>query len=353
MGKIKLYQTTLWPERSWTRWVRLAVYLFCVAAFVIDVTHDDTLAFGVLYIPLVATAVFHRNPMAVWWLAAIASAMVIAGFVIPGGNPDFAGSLANRGLSIIAILVTAHLIRHERFIRDQLAQQTSRAESADRSKTEVFNNLSHELRTPLAAILGFADLLVAKARPDQLEQLGHIQNGGRRLLATLDNLIDLTQIHDRTVRARSLDLTGVLTQALEANRPYAQDKQITLTLNMPNESMPRVMADGWALRRIVDNLIANGIKFTDPGGAVEITARPAGDGGLVTVHDTGKGMPPSVLEQLGSPFYQADSGPSRRFEGMGAGLALSMRLAEAMGAALHFDSTPGHGTTALLSLRRA
>lgn len=330
--------------------MHLAVCFFCVAAFVADLTHEDTLAFGVFYIPLVATAIFYRNPMAVWWLAAIASAMVIAGFFFPGINPDFLGSLANRGLSIIAIVVMAYLIRHERFIRDQLARQTMMAESAGKAKIEVFNNLSHELRTPLAAILGFADLLVAKARPDQREPLGHIQSGGRRLLATLDNLIDLTQIQDRIVRARSLDLTGVLTQALEANRPYAQDKQISLTLAMPDGNAPRVLADGWALRRIVDNLIANGIKFTEPGGTVEITVGSDGDGGLVTVHDTGKGMPPSVLEQLGSPFFQADSGPSRRFEGMGAGLALSLRLADAMGAALHFDSTPGHGTTALLSL---
>ena len=110
------------------------------------------------------------------------------------------------------------------------------------------------------------------------------------------------------------------------------------------------MADGWALRRITDNLIANGIKFTNAGGSVEVSARPGELGAIVTVRDTGPGMSPDVLEQIGVPFYQADTGISRRFEGMGAGLALSLRLADGMGAALHFDSRPGSGTTASLVL---
>ena len=71
---------------------------------------------------------------------------------------------------------------------------------------------------------------------------------------------------------------------------------------------------------------------------------------VVAVRDTGAGMPPEVLEQIGKQFYQADSGTARRYEGMGTGLALSLRLADAMGAAMHFDSAPGCGTTASLVL---
>ena len=208
------------------------------------------------------------------------------------------------------------------------------------------------MRTPLAAIIGFADLLMAKARADQRASIGHIQSSGRRLLATLDNLIDLTQIRDRTLRIRPIDLAAVLLQAVEDSRAQAQDKDVALTLAPPELALPRVMADGWALRRITDNLIANGIKFTNAGGSVEVSARPGELGAIVTVRDTGAGMPPAVLEQIGVPFYQADSGIARRFEGMGAGLALSLRLADAMGAALHFDSTPGNGTTASLVLPR-
>ena len=97
------------------------------------------------------------------------------------------------------------------------------------------------------------------------------------------------------------------------------------------------MADGWALSRIVDNLIANGIKFTEAGGSVEVSAGRMPEGVAAVVKDTGTGMDPEVLRQIGEPFYQADTGAARRFEGMGTGLALSLRLAEAIGARLSFN----------------
>ncbi len=345
-----LDQTTQRPAQVWSRWLRLVIYVFCAAAFVTDVTHQDILAFGVFYIPLVGAAVFHRDPMAVWWLAAIATALVVIGFFAPGLDSVVVAGLTNRLLSIVAIVITAYLIHHEGQIRTRLAAQTERAEAADRAKTQLFNNLTHEVRTPLATILGFADVLMVKARADQRGAIGHIQSSARRLMATLDNLIDLSQIRDRTLRVRPIDLAAVLLQAVEDSRPLAQDKEVALTLAPPELALPRVMADGWALRRIADNLIANGIKFTNAGGLVEVSARPGELGAIVTVRDTGPGMSPDVLEQIGAPFYQADSGISRRFEGMGAGLALSLRLADGMGAALHFDSSPGSGTTASLVL---
>ena len=180
--------------------------------------------------------------------------------------------------------------------------------------------------------------------------LVHIQSGGRRLLATVDNLIDLTQLEDRTLRGRPMDLPALLNQAVEASRAAATERQIALSLVLPPKTLPPVMADGWALRRIVDNLVANGIKFTEPGGSVEVSARRASGGIAVTIKDTGAGMPPDVLRQIGEPFFQADTGIARRFEGMGTGLALSLRLAAVMGATLSFDSTPGTGTAATLLL---
>lgn len=343
-------QTAQPPLRAWSRTLRLVVYAVCAAAFIVDLTDNATIVFGVFYVPLVATAAHHRDPMAVWWLASLACAMVIVGYFIPSIGSDPTGSLVNRGLSIGAILITACLIHHERQIRERLAEQTARAEAADRAKTQLFNNLSHELRTPLSAILGFAELLTSTGRPDQLVPLGHVKSGGKRLLATLDNLIDLTQIDDRTIRVRPVDLVTMLQQAVEDSGPLATDKQIALNLAPWEPALPRVMADGWALRRITDNLIGNGIKFTEAGGTVEVSARHAPEGIVVAVRDTGAGMPPDVLEQIGKQFYQADTGISRRYEGMGTGLALSLRLADAMGAAVHFDSAPGRGTTASLVL---
>ncbi|HTI83664.1 MAG TPA: HAMP domain-containing sensor histidine kinase [Acetobacteraceae bacterium] len=338
------------PVRAWSRTLRLLIYAVCLGAFIVDLTVDAPVVFGVFYIPLVTTAVYHRQQSAGWWLAALASIMVIIGLFLPSISRESGISLVNRILSIVAIVMTGYLIHHERKILKRLAEQTARAEAADRAKSELFNNLSHELRTPLAAILGFAELLSARAGPDQVAALGHIKSGGKRLLATLDNLFDLTQIDDRTLRVRSIDLGATLQQAVEDSRPLAVGKEISLILAPAVPPPPRVLADGWALRRIIDNLVGNAIKFTEAGGTVEVSLREAPEGLVVAVRDTGAGMPPEVLEQIGRQFYQADSGFSRRYEGMGTGLALSLRLADAMGAALHFDSAPGEGTTATLVL---
>jgi cell cycle sensor histidine kinase DivJ len=111
-----------------------------------------------------------------------------------------------------------------------------------------------------------------------------------------------------------------------------------------------VRADGWAVRRIVENLLGNAIKFNDPGGTVEVTVEPGPDLVAVIVRDDGRGIAPAVLLRLGEPFYQGDAGASRHFEGMGTGLALSLRLATAMHGKLVFDSRSGGGTCARLVL---
>ena len=171
---------------------------------------------------------FHRNPTAPWWLAAVATTLVIIGFFAPGLDTEIVAGLTNRGLSIVAIVITAvpDPSRRADPPRGWLRRRSGR-EAADRAKT-LFTNLTHEVRTPLAAILGFADLLMAKARADQKGPIGHIQSSGRRLLATLDNLIDLTQIRDRTLRIRPIDLAAVLLQAVEDSRALALDKEVAL-----------------------------------------------------------------------------------------------------------------------------
>jgi K+-sensing histidine kinase KdpD len=108
--------------------------------------------FGVLSVPLVSTAVYHRDKRAPWWLAAVASRLVVVGFLFPRIRPDIVTGAANRALSIVAVFVTAFLVHHERLVCEQLAEQTARAATADRVKAQLFNNLSHALRTPLSAI---------------------------------------------------------------------------------------------------------------------------------------------------------------------------------------------------------
>jgi signal transduction histidine kinase len=322
------------------------VYLGCTAAFVADLQRADTLAFGVFYIPLVATAVFYRQRAAVWWLTAIACSMVVVGTFVPYMNPDLYDLLGNRFLSVIAILATALFVRHARAIQERLAEQTQRAESAERIKTNVFLNLSQEIRTPLHSMIGLLQVVSADCRPDQRLPLNQVQGAGRRLLGTIENLIDLTGVDQHTLHPEPLDLASLLRQVVEAQRTGAAERQIVLEPELP-PAAPPAFGDLWATRRILDNLLTNAIKFSPPGQSVHVGLRIGSDALEAVIEDNGKGMAPDVLRRLGEPYYQA-----MLSEGTGTGLALSRRLADQMHAELLFDSQAGVGTIARLRLPR-
>jgi signal transduction histidine kinase len=189
--------------------------------------------------------------------------MVVLGSLFP--VMDFSStSLENRLLSIAAILTSAALVRLARTMRDMLLRQTLGAQAADRLKTQIFANLSHELRTPLNAIIGFADLLLADCRADQQSSLHHIRFAGRRLLVTIENLLDLAQTTERVLRADRLDLAAILRQSIEAARGGTGEQRVTLVNGIAADT-PAAIGDGWATRRIADNLIGNALKFTQPG----------------------------------------------------------------------------------------
>ncbi len=154
------------------------------------------------------------------------------------------------------------------------------------------------------------------------------------------------------LHADRLDLAAILRQAIEAARNDTTDRQITL-LNSIAADTPPVIGDAWAMRRIADNLIGNAVKFSAPGGSVRVATETADGSVFAVVEDTGGGMSAEVLRHLGEPFFQAKGGTDRPYEGLGTGLALCRKLADAMGAKLEFASEPGQGTTVRLSLRAA
>jgi signal transduction histidine kinase len=331
------------------RWLIAGIVVLAGAAFIADLSSDRLLAFGIAYIPLICSTAFHRDPRVVWWVTGATLVMVAIGYFLPTVNVDVPASLMNRALSVVAIVITAVLVRYERYVRDRLVEQRRHAQTAERTKSQLLSNLSHELRTPLNAILGFSDLLLADCRPDQQGALRHINAGGKRLLRTLENLIELSHFDDQRLRPQEVDVTRLLRQLTDAAGAEAAEQQITLQYKSGPERIATT-ADHAAVRRIVDNLLANAIKFTGPGGTIEVMAESTADGITTIVRDSGIGMPSHVLAQLGAPFFQGETGTARRFEGLGTGLALSLRLATIMGAKLTFDSVPNKGTTARLWL---
>jgi signal transduction histidine kinase len=326
----------------WTTWLVPAIYAGCLAAFVADLTSADTLAFGVFYVPLVATAVFHRDKRAVWVLTLIACAMVIAGMFIPSIAADLRGLIWNRALSICAIFATAMFVWHARSIQDQLAEQTSRAEAAERIKTEVLDNLSQEIRAPLHSMLGVLELVAANSRSDQRTALEMVRGSGRRLAMTVDNLVDLTQFAETSIPAEPIDLGVLLRRTAEARLQDASARQISLTINIPADGDAMVRANPWAARRILENKIADAISYTPPGGRIEVSTDSGRDDCSAVISASGT-WPPGA-------FPSASDGARALLTPSIMGLELSQRLARAMNARLVFTNEPGAGTTVRLRL---
>lgn len=321
-------------------WLLLpAVYLFCAFAFITDVTTDNTLAYGIAYVPAICTAVVYRHASMVWWLAAGAILLVAIGYFFPAVNSAYVVSIGNRLLSVAAILVTAALVRYSRHIQEQLARQTARAEAAEQVKTEIFANLSQEIRTPLHSIIGFAELMVANCRPDQKVPLAQMQVGGKRLLATIDNLIDITTLEARPLEAAPVELGPMLRELIAAAEGWAVEREVALSLQEPVSITVRT--DPWAIRRILENLVSNAVKFTQGGGTVVLRLRQEGPRAVIEVDDSGVGLSLRLQRVLQAP----DAAP-----GAGTGVTLCHQLAAAIGAQLTFESSPGCGTVVRLSL---
>jgi two-component system sensor histidine kinase EvgS len=260
--------------------------------------------------------------------------------------------IGNRLLSIVAILATAAFVYNARDTQERLAAQTRRAAAAERIKSDVLTDLSEEICTPLHALLGVLTLTMATSNPDLREALHRVRSDGKRLLATIDNLIDLSQIEDRTLSHQTVDLATVARDAAETAGATARERQVTVALSGAGEiSGTTAIGDSWAIRRILDNLLANAVRLTPPGGAVSVSVSRSDDVVIASVSDTGCGFPPHVTRDFAQDAPAAD-GHSLPAAG-GAGLALSSRLARTMNGRVTACNEPGSGATVSLSLPAA
>lgn len=204
-----------WQER-WLRRARPFVFLLCGAAFLSDLLISQTLAVGVIYIPMVCTALLNRSRRGVWWLTGFAVAMVVVGTFFPDINPNVIDLIGNRALSVAAIVLTGALVSHAWKIQEGLAAQTRRAEEAERLKTELLASIGSDMRTPLHAIIGLAEVMSTDCQPNQRESLGHVQTASRRLLTSINEVVELIKVDEQTPRNTPAEPDAVARRSLRA-----------------------------------------------------------------------------------------------------------------------------------------
>jgi signal transduction histidine kinase len=334
------------------QWLVPVIYAVSAVAFVLDLFRDNSLAYGIIYTPLIATAVFHRSRSGLWILSGVACLMVVIGACAPVVDSDLPDMIGNRVLSIFAISATAFFVHHAREIQERLAAETRRAEAAEQIKTEVLTNLSEEIRTPLHTLLGVLSLTMAASKPDQREALGRVRGDAKQLLATIDNLLDLTQIEDRKLRRQTIDIETIARDAAEGARAAASERQISIALSPAAEvGQAAAIGDSWAMRRILDNLLANAVRLTPPGGTISVSIGRSADTVTASVSDTGRGLPPELTHDLdeAAPPTVGEALPATG----GTGLVLSNRLAQAMNGRLTAHNQPDSGATVSLTLPAA
>ncbi|MBF9000492.1 ATP-binding protein [Vibrio nitrifigilis] len=230
-----------------------------------------------------------------------------------------------------------------------IAQQ--QAEQANKSKSQFLAMMSHELRTPLNAVLGLIDVLRQDISKEQRDLLEQMENSAELLLIIINDILDLSRIESGHFKLQCnwIDLEKKLGNSLSYHKQLAQEKGInfTVTHQLCHENV--YWLDSTRLMQILFNVVGNAIKFTKKGN-VTVDLRTVSDSLMITVKDTGIGIDDDRIEQLFSPFIQADNSITRTYGGTGLGLTITKHLVELMNGKISVESKVNQGSTFTIML---
>lgn len=239
--------------------------------------------------------------------------------------------------------------------RQALEESNRKLTELDQVKSRFFANISHELRTPLTLLLAPLETILNRFKhsfdQDTRNLLMTMQSNGMRLLKLINDLLDLVRLESghMQVRKDSVLMLDFIKGLASATRQVAQDKRIRMETQVDPDIGTAVL-DRDKLEKIVLNLVFNALKFTPAGGRVDLRVAKEAEEMVITVKDTGMGIAKKNLAHMFQRFWQADDSSSRKYQGMGIGLALVKDLAEVQGGSVAVDSEEGKGTTFTIRL---
>jgi signal transduction histidine kinase len=301
---------------------------------------------------------------------------------VPGTGADEIGTLTDGFNLMLRELERLHreLEQHRTTLEEQVRDRTAalstdndqpkekieelqaaklQAEAASKAKSDFLANMSHELRTPLNAIIGFSDLMRSEilgpiGNRTYLDYATDINFSGAHLLEIINDILDVVR-HESgklDLKEELVDVAAVSNEALRLVAPQALQGGVELAWLAPAPPVPPLFCDRVRVRQMLLNILSNAVKFTGPGGSVEVSAE-LGAGIDLVVKDSGVGVKPEDIGRIMTRFGQVAPAYSRNHQGAGLGLTLTRALIERHGGRLSLDSAPGVGTTVRLSFPNA
>jgi PAS domain S-box-containing protein len=241
--------------------------------------------------------------------------------------------------------------------KQEIIRARDEALEANRLRSGFLSIISHEIRTPLNSILGYTevlkDLFYDPANPDLQKYFETIERGGKRLLNTINQLIEMSKLEAGLLKTniQNLDLKKYIKDTVDMLKVLADEKNLELVVDLP-ESNLIVEADDYCLHGILENLISNAIKYSNQG-KILIKASDKKDFIEMMVKDEGIGIAEEYLKHLFKPFSQEDVSYKRKFEGTGLGLAITKGYVELIGGEIKVESKKGVGSTFTVKFRKA
>jgi signal transduction histidine kinase/ActR/RegA family two-component response regulator len=351
--------------------VRLTSGVVSVAAAYMFWSVDSSTAklFGIILICVSLLYILMQYYARAELLLLIASPYLLA--VVAGASQIIAGHFRHHQpwLAVTTAISVVYLLHFMARAREQLADsrlklqtaraeaqaQSASAEAANAAKSVFLATMSHEIRTPLNGVLGMAQAMAFDPlTPIQQERLGVIRQSGEALLAILNDVLDLSKIEAGRFELEDVefDLEALARGAHSAFTALANKQGLSFGLTLAERARGAYRGDPTRIRQILYNLISNALKFT-PSGEVRVDADYVDGQLILTVSDTGIGIPADRLSALFEKFVQVDASTTRRFGGTGLGLAICRRLAELMGGSITVDSAVGRGTRFVVALSLA
>lgn len=260
--------------------------------------------------------------------------------------------IGHRGLFVQAIVTPFQVSDARAFL--VILQDLTRIRRLETVRRDFMANLSHELRTPLAGLKALVDTLrggALKDPPAAKRFLKRMDGEVDALTQMVEELLELSRIESgqAPLRLGPTAVSDLLLPPVEQLRPQAERAGLDLTVQMA-PGVPAVLADVERARKVVTNLVHNACKFTPAGGAIVVGAEPAGEEVVISVRDTGVGIPAEDLPRIFERFYKADR--ARSGGGTGLGLAIAKHIVQGHGGRIWVESVEGHGSTFYFSLPR-